>query len=257
MGKMVRLRCGRSTAVLDREGRPEAGRRIDAGDICLVGERAENGLYPVVYPTRSGTRSAWLRGKEGLAPGWRIYNQNRYGGVAYPAPGYAGATVRSSGCGVTAMAMVVENLVLGMLDPAACARIALDCGARVSGGTDLRRLGQTLCGRYPMKMTCTSSWAALTDALDREGIAVVNTGGDRAGYTGVFSTGGHYIVLLARQGQQVYIADPGDYAGKYEKSGRRAVQRAGELLCCDGEVVARDSANRNPPYYLFERRNDL
>ena len=43
-----------------------------------------------------------------------------------------------------AMSMVIENLVLGMLAPEACAAAALCCGARVSGGTEMSVLAMEL-----------------------------------------------------------------------------------------------------------------
>ena len=252
-----RLRCTHKTPVLDGQGRPEAGRWIDAGDICLVGQMERNGCFPVVYPTRTGSRRAWVDSIDGFEPGWRIYNQNRYGHIAYPAPGYEKATVRSSGCGVTAMAMAVENLVLGMLDPARCASVALGCGARVSGGTDLQALGRRLCALYPMEMSCGASEETLRQTLDQGGIVVVNTGGSRGSWKGIFSTGGHYIVLLAREGDTYLAADPGLYAGKYDKKWRRDVAVEGELLRCGLDPIVKDSGNRYPPFYYFRRRENL
>ena len=249
------LRCTAPTAVFDAHGQAEAVRRIDPGDICLVGERQADGLIPVTYPVKTGTRRAFVRDRSPFTSGYRIYNQNAYGHIPYPAKGYEKATVRSGGCGVTAMAMVVENLVLGMLDPAACASIALSCGARVSGGTDLRRLGKALCSRYPMTMSVTSSVDALRACMDRGGMAVVNTGGDGPGHKGIFSSGGHYIVLLELEDAQAVVADPGYYSGKYQKAWRKEISVGkNDLLWCRLDRILADSRSRDPAFYLFERK---
>jgi len=249
------LRCMRRTAVYDVSGRLEKNRRIDAGDICLIGEKNDKGLYAVVYPIRKGTRKAYIRDKSNFAAGFRLYNQNDYGHVAYPARGYENATVKSGGCGVTAMAMAVENLVLGMMDPAEAASLALRCGARVPGGTDMRLLGKAVCAQYPVVMQAGSSVEMARDCMARGGVVIVNTGGDRGKYRGVFSSGGHYVLLLRLSGAQAVVADPGYYAGKYRKSWRTAVTvDENGLLHCDLDLLAQDSCNRHPAFYCFERK---
>ena len=80
------------------------------------------------------------------------YNQRNYGHVAYPAPGYENATLKSAGCGPCSAAMMAEQLTGGTHGPEEMAQLAQNVGARVSGGTDLRRLGSALCVRLGLKM---------------------------------------------------------------------------------------------------------
>ena len=251
---MERLYCTKKTPVYDKSGRLMARRWIDAGDVCLVGDRGTSGLTAVEYPVKNGTYSAFLKDTLSFEKGFKVYNQNDYGYVPYPAAGYVNATVKSGGCGVVAMSMVIENLVLGMLAPEACAAAALSCGARVSGGTDMSVLAREMAKRYPLTFYTSYSISETAKALEKGGAVIVNTGGDRGGYKGIFSSGGHYITLLEYKGSIFTAADPGLYAGKYNVSWRLGVKVENGLLKCRGQDLVSDSSNRYPPFYIFGRK---
>lgn len=182
------------------------------------------------------------------------YNQNDYGHVPYPAPGYEQATVKSGGCGVCCAAMVVEGLTGGSFPPEQAVAFAIACGARVSGGTDFRVLGKAVTRRFGLTMRTENRIAALTRHLRQGGWAVVNVGGDRAGHIGVFSNAGHYIVARGLDsGGNIILWDPGNYSGKYRRAGREEVTvRQNDLLAAPA-LVDSDAANRSPRYYLFAK----
>ena len=52
--------CTKQTPTLDQTGRKEAGRYVDAGDICEI-RLAVGPLVEVDYPTPSGTRTAYVK----------------------------------------------------------------------------------------------------------------------------------------------------------------------------------------------------
>lgn len=150
--------------------------------------------------------------------------------------------------------MVVENLTGEDFAPPDCAKFAIECGARVSGGTDMKALGEALCARFGLTMSLSNSVEAMCAALDNGGVAVVNVGGDRSGYTGLFSDGGHYVVAVCYDGGRVGVLDPGYYSGKFDKSGRRGkVEKVGDVCWCEAEDLDLDAQNRSPRYYIFER----
>ena len=178
--------------------------------------------------------------------------QRDYPKIKYPSRLYPNATVASSGCGPTCASMVVETLTGKRFPPEQAAAFALECGARVSTGTDMAVLAKALARAFGLTVRHTNSVTDLPAALKRGAIAIANVGGDRSGYKGVFSDGGHYVVVLglAPDGR-LMLADPGFYAGKYQKPHRKAVEVAGNLLYAPPQVLDKDAQNRNPRYLLF------
>ena len=81
---------------------------------------------------------------------------------------------------------------------------AVRCGARVSGGTDMRRLTAELCRQYGLACAFSGDVSALTAHLKAGGVAICNTAG-----RGMFSTGGHYVTALGLLDGRLCIADPG------------------------------------------------
>ena len=148
--------------------------------------------------------------------------------------------------------MVVETLTGQSFPPEQAAAFAIECGARVSTGTDMAVLAKALARAFGLTVTQSNDVEELKSRVCGGAIAICNTGGDRSGYKGVFSDGGHYVVVLglAPDGR-LMLADPGFYAGKYDKSYRRAVEVAGNLLYAPPDVLDRDAQNRNPRYMLF------
>lgn len=228
-----------------KNGLPEAGRRIDIGDRCLIGPQTE--LWPVKYPVTGGTRDAFLTEITGLAA---VYNQNDYGDVPYPAAGYEAATVKSGGCGPTSVAMIVETLRPHVaFDPSAAAAFSRAVGARVSGGTDMELLSRRVGEKFGLRVKGTNLICELLIHLKNGGVAVANSAG-----RGMFSTGGHYVVVLAEEGGLLTIADPGFYSGKYGvryPKRKAAVRVCGKLLRTSPEALDADCVGRMPRYYLF------
>lgn len=234
----------RRISVLTEKGSPDPGSRIDPGDLCEIGQANRRGLYPVTYPTPRGKKTRFLAALSGFT-----LRQRDYAAIAYPAPGYPAATVKSGGCGVCAAGMILGALCGKAVPVSELARFSMNCGARVSGGTDMRRLSEALCAHYGLVCRMTGDVNALKRHLRSGGCAVCNAAGN-----GIFSTGGHYIVALGELNGRVCIADPGIYSGKYASGARKAaVTVCGELLLADYAVVDGDCTGRTPRYYLFSR----
>lgn len=230
--------------VRDRYGRIDAKSYIAAGDLCTVSGKTLAGLYPVTYPTARGEKTRWVRDLRGF-----LCNQNDYPHLAYAAPGYESATVKSGGCGVCAAVNAVGALTGRAVPVREMRDLALTCGARVSGGTDMKKLCAALTKAYGVTCTLSNRADDLTAHLERGGVAVCNTAGN-----GMFSTGGHYVVALGLLDGKVCVADPGLYTGKYGSAKRRkAVSVTGDLLLTDAAAVDADCVGRWPRYYLLHR----
>lgn len=182
------------------------------------------------------------------------YNQNDYANIPYPSPSNPNATIKSGGCGVVSICMIVSNLTSTRLTVPEGAKLSMFCGARVSGGTDMQRLSQVACQKYGMTYTTTSDENALIKHIQSGGMAIANVGGDRSGWTGVFSDSGHYVVVATYDAttKKLGIMDPGYYSGKFNKTGRKGkVQIQGNLCYVTPAVLHADTYNRTPNYYLF------
>ena len=186
---------------------------------------------------------------------YKYYNQRNYPNTPYPSPSSKTATVKSGGCGVCCGAMIVANLTGQAVDIPAFARYCIKSGARVSGGTDMRRLANVICLDYGLTYEMPNDSDRLLDHLSAGGMAVANVSGNRQGYIGVFSDSGHYVVAVAAEGKTLSILDPALYAGKYNLAGRKGkVTVAGNVCRCDVSVLAKDVYGRTPAYYLFKRK---
>lgn len=232
-------------SVLGSNGLLDSKSYIAAGDLCTVGEKTLAGLYPVTYPTSRGSKTRWVRTLKGF-----LCNQREYPDIPYPAKGYEKATIKIGGCGVCAAINVVGALAGKAISVRVMRDLAVSGGARVSGGTDMRRLASLICARYGLTVTTTSSVAELQAHLKKGGVAICNCAG-----RGMFSTGGHYVVALGILGGKVCIADPGLYTSKYSTTARKAkVQVSGDLIFADAETLNADCIGRAPRYYLFSKK---
>ena len=117
-------------------------------------------------------------------------------------------------------------------------------------------MADELCRRYPLTYEMTNDAGRVLQFLkDKEGMVVANSGGNREGYTGVFTKGGHYIVLAEANGRMVTVLDPNLYDGKFEEPGREGkVTVEGNLAFTKISVVAEDCSNRTPAYFLFRKK---
>lgn len=224
-----------------------------------------------------------------------MYNQRDYPGIPYPAKGYERATVKSSGCGPVSMSMVVENLTGKAFPPEESVALALQCGARVPGGTDMAALCKAACARFGLTWSTGNDIGVVAGAVGgrlwggmesdgnastartlltprsesgpsegclasqavRSAMAIANVGGDRKGYTGLFSSGGHYVVIAGVAGDGLLcVLDPNLYPGKFDIAGRRGrvARMAGDLVFVKPEELARDTQACRTRYYILKER---
>lgn len=239
----MRVMAFEKIAVRHKNGVPDGKSYISAGDLCTVSDKTLAGFYPVTYPTARGGKTRWVAGLKGF-----LCNQNDYGSLSYPAPGYSSATIKSGGCGVCAAVNAVGALTGKRVPVREMRDLAVKCGARVSGGTDMKKLTEQLCRTYGLTCAKSNSLSQLTEHLKAGGVAICNTAG-----RGMFSTGGHYVVALGFLGDKLCVADPGLYAGKYNTARRKAaVLVSGDLLLTDTATLDADCVGRWPRYYLLK-----
>lgn len=162
----------------------------------------------------------------------------------------------AAACGPCCLCMVVENLTFGHLDLLDCLKLSADHGANREMGTSLKILGPVVADMYGLNFDMTSDADVMVDTLKKGGMVIANSGGDREGYTGLFTHGGHYITVVSADGNEVCVLDPSYKEGKYEEEGRKGkavVQKP--FVYCSLDVLKKDCENRNPAFYLFSRKH--
>lgn len=182
---------------------------------------------------------------------FEYYNQYSYKDVSYWSAAHPSATIATAGCGVCCACMVLS--VFGQkVTPPEMAKTAQKIGARVNTGTDMNILSNYIKTQYGVNLAKTDDASKLRAALKAGKIAICNVGGDRTGYKGVFSNGGHFIVAYGwKDGPIIY--DPGFYQNKYDSAYRsaRVTVGANNQLFCSLDTLSNDCANRQPRYYVF------
>ena len=155
------------------------------------------------------------------------------------------------------MSILLGNLCGIDFPPDKAAEYAIKCGARISGGTDMKLLSACICRDYRLVRELTDDVGKLTASLKNGAVAVCNVGGDRDGYEGVFSDGGHYLVAVGAADDAVLLVDPGmydtKYSGEYRSSKVNVLSIRAGLIAADRAVLDKDCANRAPRYYIFQK----
>lgn len=193
----------------------------------------------------------------------------RWSSHPYPSPALPGATIGSGGCGVTCAAMVI-SMLKEIVTPVQIADIFVRDGIRVNGGTSNAAFDSYLTSHYGLK--CQRNWK-LDDAvkcLQNGGIVVTRCIGSRGQ---LFTTGGHFIVLVGYKDGIIEVYDPYLYSTKFDTAYRRGKATISgtsvfvsysnmkayggyyELWCYDatGVDTNKDDSNIEPAKEVYDR----
>jgi len=189
-----------------------------------------------------------------------FYCQLDYEHVPYLSPmGTAQGNISNNGCGVCSASMVIENMLGVSFPPEVAAKLAKMCGAREVFGTDLYTFAPVLAAQFNLNVIETESVEETLRFLqEKRGMVIANVRGDRPddGYIGVFSTGGHYVVIAEAEGTTVKVLDPmyREGSGRFDIPGRKGkVRMDGTDAYADMSVFAEDCKER--PFFLFEKKD--
>ncbi|MBR2727577.1 MAG: hypothetical protein IKD71_06775 [Solobacterium sp.] len=163
-------------------------------------------------------------------------------------------TVKAGGCGPCSLCMLIENMTFDHLGLEECLAISERVKANWDMGTDLKILGPVIADKYSLKYDITDDVELLKTWLARGGMAVANSGGDREGYTGLLTHGGHYVLVVSYADGEFCILDPSYTETKFHEEGREGkVREAYPFIYVKETDLVQDCANRSPAYYLFAR----
>lgn len=140
---------------------------------------------------------------------------SRWANYPYPSSAHPKATIKTSGCGPTSAAMIVSSLK-ATKTPKDMARLFLDNGQRGTEGTKNSAFSWT-ANKFGLDMIETTNIDKGIEVLRKDGmcVAICSAGG-------VFSTGGHYIVLAyMRDNNTICVFDPYLYKNKFNTPSRK------------------------------------
>ena len=225
------------------EGVIESDAQVEQENISYDGTNTGNGLSLL-----------------GECTGLTYYSQadSRWASKPYTIINSKSQTMKSSACGPTSAAMVVSSSK-GAILPTTMAQLFVDNGYRTKNNGTAWACWPFIADYFDFdEYYTTTSFSTMSGYLktdkDKDGIAdyfVVASVGN-----GLFTTGGHYIVLVADNGGTITVYDPYLYNGKFNTASRRA---AGVTVSGNSAFVSESSFktySNAKQYWVFSNDNE-
>lgn len=185
---------------------------------------------------------------------YTFYCQLDYEHIPYVSPTSPNGNLSNNGCGPLSCAMILENLLGIPCSPEESAKYAKSTGAREGFGTNYYILADAMARDFPLDLIVTEDAEEMIRFMrEGRGMVVANTYGDREGYIGVFSDGGHYVVVTEADGDEIGVLDPMYRPGRFDIPGRKGkVRMEGNVAYADWRVLRDDCRER--PFFLFSKK---
>ena len=207
-----------STEIVEQTEEQEQAQEQEVEDesFQLQGEIAYNGTTE--YPQIS----------LGNYTGLTYYNQtdSRWRYHQYSSVGDSSQTIGTSGCGPTSAAMVV-TAVKGTITPPEMGDLFVQYGYRSANNGTYWSAFRWVADVFDIGYQECSSLDTAVNLVRNNNYVVVSVG------NGLFTTGGHFIVIVGIEGDTLKIYDPYLYSGKFDTSTRRGkVTVSGNTVYC-------------------------
>ena len=166
-------------------------------------------------------------------------------------------SVRKSGCGLCCVCTMLSILTEHVLPVEECVKISEECIANHSTGTDMKVLGPVIAEKFGIDYKGSNDVEEVIRHLQRGGQVICHVGVPEGESIGLFTKGGHYICLIATDGEQFCILDPSYTPEKFtipERAGRINTDHAPYLYCHKEIVHSETRRNRPFKYHLFARK---
>ena len=137
---------------------------------------------------------------------WRYY--------PYTSIGISSQTIGSSGCGVASATMIIDSIV-GNVSITELADCFVANGYRSANSGTYWSAYRAVADEFNIEYTETSNFDTMLNLLTNNHYIIASCG------NGLFTSGGHYIVLYGIDGDTIKIYDPYLYAGKFDTATRR------------------------------------
>lgn len=186
-------------------------------------------------------------------------NQREHPDVPFPNNAEGGypaekQNIAKAGCGICSLCMVVDHLTTEALSLQACVELAVENKANLRPGTSMIKLGPVVAEKFGLRFSHTSDKEEMLAHLRKGGRVIVNVANRPDGTPGLFTKGGHYMVLVAADGERICFLDP-NYSEAYNEGAlkEKVDSSCAPVLYCDADLLEHETENREIKYYLFER----
>lgn len=160
--------------------------------------------------------------------GLTYYSQvdSRWKNHSYTSTGDKSQTIGSSGCGPTSAAMVVSS-IKGTITPDVMGDLFVQNGYRSKNSGTYWSAFRAVADEFDIGYTETNSLDKAVELLRNNNYVIASVG------NGLFTYGGHFIVLVSVDNNTIKIYDPYLYNGKFDTSTRRnKVTVSGNTVYC-------------------------
>ena len=186
-------------------------------------------------------------------------NQREYFDMPFPnnvEGGYPAEkqNIAKAGCGICSLCMVVDHLTVKELSLPECIGLAVVHKANLKPGTSMVKVAPAVVEKFGLKFSHTSDKEEMLACLRRGGRVIVNVANRPDGTPGLFTKGGHYMVLVSAEGERICFLDP-NYSEAYQAGELKEKVDSSRVpfLYCDADLLEYETENREIKYYLFER----
>lgn len=200
----------------EQEQEVSAEQEVESEEFELQGEIAYNGTTE--YPNIS----------LGDYVGLTYYNQtdSRWRYHQYSSVGDSSQTIGTSGCGPTSAAMVV-TAIKGTITPDQMGDLFVQYSYRSANNGTYWSAFRWVADVFDIGYQECSSLDTAVDLVRNNNYVICSVG------NGLFTTGGHFIVIVGIEGDTLKIYDPYLYSGKFDTSTRRGkVTVSGNTVYC-------------------------
>lgn len=178
-----------------------------------------------------GDRAKFWNVELGDYAGLTYYSQvdSRWKNHSYTSINDKSQTIGSSGCGPTSASMVVSS-IKGTITPNVMGDLFVKYGYRSANSGTYWSAFRAVADEFDIGYTETSSLDTAIQLLKNSNYVIVSCG------NGLFTYGGHFIVLVSVDNDTIKIYDPYLYSGKFDTSTRRnKVTVSGNTIYCSIE----------------------
>ena len=163
--------------------------------------------------------------------------------------------IAAAGCGLCSACMIVEHLTTKTLSLEEAVQLSEASRANRWRGTSMKVLAPILAQHFDLDVTMSSDPEEMVRHLQAGGEIIVHVRkGDRE--VGLFTNGGHYMVILSTDGKEVCILDPSYRKGNFDIPERRGKVRDDQapFLYCSIETLMEEVRKDGPAFYMFKRK---
>lgn len=154
---------------------------------------------------------------------------NRWKNHPYTIINSPNQTIGTSGCGVATSAMIIESIV-GNISVTELADTFVKYGYRSLNNGTYWSVYRAVADEFNIEYRETSNFSVMLELLKNNHYIIASVG------NGLFTTGGHYIMIYGIDGENLKIYDPYLYKEKFSTSTRRGkAYISGDTVYCSKE----------------------